>query len=170
MGGVSRYGLFWGAALEAMRAELRAARAEADELRTCVHSTQAAAQQRAKAHDVATTVLLVELLQVEAERCAEATRAQRLRGRLDADARMHRRTLKSATRESEARFSEERAELERQLADSAKLAETKLRVERQRLAVRYTNQGKTMVQQKLSAARREFEAHLGAPREAAEED
>jgi len=63
-------------------------------------------------------------------------------------------------RESEARLNEERATLEAQLAETAKRAENKLRAERQRLAVRYSNQGKQLVRKKLTEAQRDFDEQL----------
>ena len=75
--------------------------------------------------------------------------------------RIPRRRVTRIARESEQKRIDERADLERQLTEHRSKADAKLRAERQRLAVRYTNQGKTLVQQKLSAARRDFEQQLG---------
>ena len=47
------------------------------------------------------------------------------------------------------RMAEERTALEARLAETSRRSEAKLRAERTRLAVRYGNQGKQLVQQKM---------------------
>ena len=53
------------------------------------------------------------------------------------------------TKENEQKLAEERSTLETRLAETSRRAEAKLRAERARLAVRYGNQGKQLVQQKM---------------------
>ena len=60
------------------------------------------------------------------------------------------RKLSRVTKESEQKMAEERAALESRLQETERRSEARLRAERTRLAVRYGNQGKQVVQEKLT--------------------
>jgi SAM-dependent methyltransferase len=74
----------------------------------------------------------------------------RLRERLAMETKHLQRKLSRVTKESEQKMADERAALESRLQETERRSEARLRAERTRLAVRYGNQGKQVVQEKLT--------------------
>ena len=100
-------------------------------------------------HEATIAVMVRELLSLEADSSEEAQSAERMREKLAAETRHLQRKLSRVTKESEQKVAEEKAALEQRMVESSRRSDAKLRAERARLAVRYGNQGKAVIQQKM---------------------
>ncbi|KOO29507.1 hypothetical protein Ctob_010372 [Chrysochromulina tobinii] len=101
-------------------------------------------------HNATLAVLLREMISLEGESAEEAAAADRLRERLAMETKHLQRKHSRVTKESEQKMADERAALESRLQETERRSEARLRAERTRLAVRYGNQGKQVVQEKLT--------------------
>ena len=108
------------------------------------------ARSRSTLHNATLAVLLREMISLEGESAEEAAAADRLRERLAMETKHLQRKLSRVTKESEQKMADERAALESRLQETERRSEARLRAERTRLAVRYGNQGKQVVQEKLT--------------------
>eukprot|EP00900_Chrysochromulina_parva_P002196 jgi/Chrpa1/11978/Chrysochromulina_OHIO_Genome00003772-RA len=138
-------------AAEAAAAEAqRLAAASAEQLRVEREEAASLAAGALTLHNATLAVLLREMISLEGESAEEAAAADRLRERLAMETKHLQRKLSRVTKESEQKMADERAALESRLQETERRSEARLRAERTRLAVRYGNQGKQVVQEKLT--------------------
>ena len=138
-------------AAEAAAAEAhRLAATSAEQLRVEREEAASLAAGALTLHNATLAVLLREMISLEGESAEEAAAADRLRERLAMETKHLQRKLSRVTKESEQKMAEERAALESRLQETERRSEARLRAERTRLAVRYGNQGKQVVQEKLT--------------------
>ena len=138
-------------AAEAAAAEAhRLAATSAEQLRVEREEAASLAAGALTFHNATLAVLLREMISLEGESAEEAAAADRLRERLAMETKHLQRKLSRVTKESEQKMAEERAALESRLQETERRSEARLRAERTRLAVRYGNQGKQVVQEKLT--------------------